>query len=248
MTLPDPLPLVIPRDDQFTQGGATRVETTTLLPGGMVVTLSLQKQGDRYIIDDEGCGRTALASLGIQELNCADVRRAADIADLLGVSFIQGSFSLRDVAASQLQAAIIFVAEACRNWAATTVDVRQKSRNRDITTRAVERLRASFPAMDVQTERELSGASTKLHRFDVVVALSRERFAVFETLIPVASSIAAAHLKFFDIQQAHRDWPREALVEDLSEWASEDLAIMQQVATGVRAVGAAWDDLPALAA
>ena len=37
---------------------------------------------------------------------------------------------------------------------------------------------------------------------------------------------------------------REALVADLSEWASEDLAMMQQVATGVRGIGGAWDDLP----
>lgn len=248
MTLPDPLPLVIPRGDHFMHTGVARVETTTLLPGGMVVTLALRRQGDRYVVDDEGCGRTALAALGIQDLTRADVRRGTDIADMLGMTFAQNMFRLSDVAESQLQSAISFVSEACRNWAATTAEVRQKSRDRDVASRAVERLRASFPSMDVQVERELPGASTKLHRFDVVVSLPRERFAVFETLLPAASSIAAAHLKFYDLGQAHPNWPREALVEDLSEWASEDLAMMQQVASGVRGIGAAWDDLRDLAA
>ena len=248
MILSDPLPLVIPRGEHFAKTGVARVETTTLLPGGMVVTVALRRQGERYVVDDEGCGRAALAALGVQDLTRADIRRGTDIADMLGMTFIHDTFRLGDVTTSQLQAAISFVAEACRSWAATTAEVRQRSRDRNVASRAVERLRESFPSMDVQVERELPGASSKLHRFDVVLSLPRERFAVFETLLPAASSIAAAHLKFYDLGQAHPDWPREALVEDLSEWASEDLAMIQQVASGVRGIEAAWDDLTELAA
>ena len=54
--LPDPLPSVTPREDQFARDGMARVETTTLLPGGMVATLTLRRQGERYTVEDEGSG------------------------------------------------------------------------------------------------------------------------------------------------------------------------------------------------
>ena len=48
--------------------------------------------------------------------------------------------------------------------------------------------------------------------------------------------------------QAHADWPREAVVETLSAWASEDLAVMQQVSSHVRGIEGSWADLERIAA
>nr|QQZ49219.1 hypothetical protein JKL49_19115 [Phenylobacterium glaciei] len=67
-------------------------------------------------------------------------------------------------------------------------------------------------------------------------------------MTPSPASIAPAHLKLYDLRQAHADWPREVVVEDLSAWPSEDLAIMQQVADHVRDFKAPWNDLRQLAA
>lgn len=157
-------------------------------------------------------------------------------------------FLLAEVSAAQLSAAVAYVAEASRSWAASTVEAYRRTRGRDIAGRAVERLRALLPAADVQVGRELAGASTKLHRFDVVVSLPDGRLAAFESLLPAQASIAAAHLKFYDLKQAHGDWRCEAVVEELSSWPTSDLAIVQQVASGVRDIEAAWDDLASLAA
>lgn len=248
MTLLHPSPLVLPGTESFSSDGVARVETTTLLPGGAIATLTLRQTGEHFSVDDEGGGRAAIAALGFQNLTRADARRGSEIARKLGLVFVDDNFILKDVSFGQLSSAIVYVAEASRAWAAATVEAHQKIRHRDLVGRAVERLRTSLPTMDVQIERELPGASNKLHRFDMIVSLPRERFAVFETLLPASSSIAAAHLKFYDIKQAHPEWPREAMVEDFSEWASEDLAMLQQVSSGVREINTPWDDLKRLAA
>ena len=248
MTFLHPSPLVLPSTESFSTDGVARVETTTLLPGGAIATLTLRQTGENFSVDDEGCGRAAVVALGFQNLTRADARRGSEIARQLGLVYVDDSFVLKNVSSDQLSSAIAHVAEASRAWAAATVDVHQKIRHRDLVGRAVERLRTFLPAMDVQIERELPGASNKLHRFDMIVSLPRDRFAVFETLLPASSSIAAAHLKFYDIKQAHPEWPREAMVEDLAEWASEDLAMLQQVSSGVRGIDASWDDLKTLAA
>ena len=248
MNLNDLSPLTIPRVETFTRDGVVRVETLTLLPGGDLVTLMVRKQGERYTVDDGGTGRAVLMGLGIQDLTAADARRGSDTATKLGVTYWDGVFRFDDARAAQLPAAMSYVAEACRSWTTTTVETRQRARERDLVGTAFDRLRALFPGSQMDLDRSLAGSSSKLHRFDIVLSLPRDRCAVFESMLPVQSSIAATHLKFYDLKEAHPDWPREAMVEDLSAWSSADLAVMQQVTTGVRPIAGAWEDLTKLAA
>lgn len=244
----DPTPLLVPTRDMFTRDGVMRVETTTLLPDGSLATLTLRTRGDDFAVSDDAMGRMILTTLGIPSLTAADLRRGSEIADGLGVTFKAGAFAIEQVGIDQLQAAISYVAEACRHWTSATLDVRQRTRQKDLVRRAIERLRASFPNSQMDIERELPGASNKLHRFDVVIGLPRERLVLFEILVPAASSMAAAHLKFYDLRQAHPDWPREGVVEDLADWSTEDLAVMRQVTSGIHGIGTPWHDLERLAA
>lgn len=244
----DPTPLLVLTRDMFARDGLLRVETTTLLPDGSVATLMLRTRGDHYLVSDEGMGSAVLGALGVESLTGADSRRGADIAETLGVTFTAGRFEIDQVGIEQLPAAISYIAEACRRWTAMTLDNRQRTRQKDMMERAVDRLRATFPNSRMDVARELPGASNKLHRFDIVVDLPHERLALFEVLIPVASSMAAAHLKFYDLKQAQPEWPREGIVEDLGSWTAEDLAMMQQVATGIHGFDTQWGDLERLAA
>ena len=232
----------------FSRDGLLRVETTTLLPDGSLATLTLRARGDLYSVSDDAAGRSVLTALGIATLTPADARRGSEMAETLGVMFTEGRFQLDQIGLDQIPAAISYVAEACRRWTDATLDARQRRRENEMAGRAIERLRAFFPNSHIDIERELPGASRKLHRFDAVVALPRERFALFEILVPAASSVAAAHLKFHDLKQAHPDWPREVLVEDVAEWAEEDLAVMRQVTTGIHGVQTSWGDFKKLAA
>lgn len=224
----------------------TRVSTTTLLPGGGLATVSIRAAGEAFVVSDAGAAREAMLALGLHDLTRGDLRRAHEIAEARGLSFQDGAFSLTAVSADQMGAAISYIADASRALVAEALAARARRQERDLVSRTVDRLRAIFPNAQLDTERDLLGASTKRHRFDLVMTLPADRMAVFQTVSPAAASIASVHLKLFDLAQAQPDWPREAIVDDLAAWTSDDLAIMQQVSTHLRDFTGSWADLPEL--
>lgn len=226
-----------------------RVMTTTLLPSGALVAVSVRpNRNGAFQVSDDGAGCKDLLVLGHNELIGADVRRGRATAERLGLSFDGEGFSLRDVTADQLAGAIVFVAEAAREWSTTAAANAARRAEQALVQRVEERLRAALPAATLEKERELPGASTKKHRFDLVVSLPDQRKAVFEVVTPNANSLSAAHLKLFDLMGAHPEWPREAVTESLSDWAEPDMALLAAVSTRVRGMDQDWCDLPELAA
>ena len=225
-----------------------RFETTTLMPGGTLATLSVRPMGQHYRVGDDGGGRAALLALGIHQLTSGDTQRGNEIADKQGLIYDGEGFSLLDVSTDQIPAAIAYVADASRAWATGAIEARFKRLEEDLAEQTLGRLKAVLPGLEIVANRKLQGASSKQHRYDVVVTLPRHRFAVFETVVRRPSSIAAAHLKFFDLREAHDDWPREAVVDDYTAWPSDDLAVLQQVASHVRGFDRAWADLGLLTA
>jgi len=225
-----------------------RIETTTLLPGGALATLTARPGAGGFVVSDDGAGRMALLALGVQDLNRGDTRRGKEIAEARGIDFGAEGFSASEVSADQLTAAVAYVADACRAWVEGALESRAFRTQRDLTERATEYLRVVLPGLIIDRDRELLGVSTKRHRFDLVVTLPGDRLAMFEALTPAPVSMASVHFKFHDLMQAHGDWPREAVVEDLSAWTSQDLAAMQQVSSHVRGIDGSWADLASLAA
>ena len=240
--------LNLPLPDPTADGDAVRVETTTLLPGGGLATVSVRTGAGGYVVSDDGAGRMAMLALGVQDLTGWDAKRGHDLAETAGLNFDGEGFSVAEVSPDQLPAAIAYVADACRTWAAAALDARAHRVRRDFKERTEERIRAVFPGLQIDRDRPLVGASTKRHEIDVVVTLPGDRLALFEALSPVSASMASVHMKFHDLMQAHADWPREAVVETLSAWASEDLAVMQQVSSHVRGIEGSWADLERIAA
>lgn len=238
---------LLPDPSSFGQQ-ALRVETGTLLPGGGVVTVAVRHAPGGFEVDDEAGGRGALLSLGVSDLSRGDTRRGNELAASGGLLFDGERFRAVEVSGDRLLSAIAYVADACRAWTAGALEARTRRTERDLAERSLQQLRSIFPSFAIDRDRELSGASTKKHRFDIIVTLPGDRFAMFEMLAPSAASVAAAHLKFYDLLQAQAAWPREAVVEDLSGWPADDLAIMQQVATHVRGLDSSWTDIEKLAA
>jgi hypothetical protein len=222
---------------------AARVETTTLLPGGSVATVTVRPVGDHFTISDNGSARELLLSMGHADLNARDMRAAQQIAETRGLAFIGDTFELSGVGGEQLPAAIAYVADATRELVTSALEVRSRRAQRDLISRTADRLKTLFPSAVVDSDREFLGASTKRHKFDLVMPLAGDRYAIFQTVSPTPASIAPAHLKLFDLREAHVGWPREVVVDDLAVWPSDDLALMQQVATHVRDVRGGWDDL-----
>lgn len=224
----------------------TRVATTTVLPSGAVISVLVRSTANgTYSVSDDGSGRDDLVSLGVQ-IGPGDKRRANEIASRLGLSWEGEQFAVQGVTADQLASAIIYVAEATRAWACASSENASRRTERTLVARTQERIREAVPSVKMAREVELMGASSKRHRFDLVIELGSDRKAIFEMVTPNANSLSSAHLKLFDLQQAHAAWPREAITERFDEWASPDINLLAAVATHVRDVQSRWSDLPAL--
>lgn len=225
------------------------VPTTTLLPGGDIVGVLVTREGEgRFRVSDNGAGREAILDAGVMTIRAGDRRRATEIAGKGGLEIDGDAFILRDVVAEQLASAVIYVADASRAWAQAVLDREARRSEREMSETVQRRLEMVFSPSRVNREVTLLGASSSQHKFDFVVDLSGDRRAMFEIVTPASTSISSAHLKFFDLQREHQDWPREAVVENMADWQSSSLALMNQVATHVRPLSGEWADLPKLAA
>lgn len=222
-------------------GEPVRVSTTTLLPSGATASVLVRPSGNgTFLVSDDGGGRSDLLTLGHTTLTGSDRKRGDSIANRLGLIFDGSGFAVREVTADQLAGAIIFVAEASRDWASVAAENATKRAQFGLSKRVEERIRAIAPNAKITREAEVAGASTKKHRFDLVMDLDRERKAVFEIVSPNTNSLSAAHLKLFDVRDAHGDWPREVITERLEDWSAADMTLLNGVATHVRAMNRDW--------
>lgn len=224
-----------------------RVATTTLLPSGAIASVLVRPAPNgTYFVTDDAAGQKDLFALGYLELTGRDRRRGNDIAGRLGLIFDGSGFSVREVSADQLMGAIAFVAEAAREWANLAAENAARRSEAALTRRVEDRIRAALPMAKLAREAELTGASTKKYKFDLVWEISKDRKAIFEAVAPNSNSLSAAHLKLFDLMEAHPDWPREAVTERLQDWSQADMTLLSRVVTHVRAMDQDWRDLSSL--
>lgn len=230
-------------------GGTSRVSTTTLLPSGAMASVVVRPSGNgTFSVSDDGAGRSDMLTLGHAGLTGSDRRRGDSIANRLGLIFDGTGFAVREVTADQLAGAIVFVAEATRDWASVAVDNAVKRSQIALSRRVEDRIRAIAPDAKITRQADVAGASTKKHRFDLVMDLDRDRKAVFEIVMPNPNSLSSSHLKLFDVRDAHADWPREVITERLEDWSAADMSLLNGVATHVRAMNRDWHGLSELGA
>jgi hypothetical protein len=223
----------------------SRVGTTTLLPSGALASIVVRPSGNgTFLVTDGGAALNDLLALGHHDFTTGDRRRGNTIADRLGLTFDGAGFSLREVTADQLAGAIVFVAEGAREWATATAEIGIKRQEAALVRRVEDRIRAIVPGAKIDRERELAGASTKTHRFDLVIDLSGDRKVVFEAVSPSPNSLSSTHLKLFDLMSAHPEWPREVVTERLEDWSVADMTLLAGVSTHVRPMNREWRDLP----
>lgn len=228
-------------------GNVVRVPTTTVLPGGSIVDILVEESGGGlFRVSDASSALDAISDAGVMVLSSGDVRRANELAEKAGATFDGKSFYIDEVDASQLISAIVYTAEVARAWAQSTLESAMQARRVDASVRVEEKLGLIFTPAKVTKNFEVLGASSKKHTFDCAVRIQRDTFALFQVTSPAPNSIASTHLKFFDVAQSHGDWPREAIVERLEDWASEDIALLSQAASHIRGLERDWSDLEKL--
>jgi hypothetical protein len=210
----------------------TLVTTPCLYPGGDCVTVIVNPGLHGYRVADEGAGWQALLAAGLEVSPSTHGRRARDVADLMGVAFRNGSFVADEIAASQLGAAIVVVANASQRWVTDVLSERQRQVERDLRRIVGDRLVQLFPAGSIKTQAHLTGASSKTYAFANLVSLPN-RVLIVEPVANHPGAIAASFLKLTDVHNAHPLFPRELVVEHQNQWRSEDLAVLSDASDGI---------------
>ena len=221
------------------------VPTTTLLPGGGLATVVIRDdEGGSFAVSDNGAGREAILDQGVLALSPWAKRRATRLAQSIGIDLDGDAFILRGVTEAQLPSAISHIADASRAWAQYVLDHAAKARTADVSEVVREKLEQLYSPSKVQRKVPILGASTTQHEFDFSVEVEGNRLALFEIVTPSIQSIAFAHTKFSDVARAHGDWLREAVVEDVSLWPSDQTSLLAQVTSHIRSANENWDNLP----
>ncbi len=240
---------VISRLTRQQHAGARTIQTTTLLPSGAVLAVRVEHQPNGHVtLSDDGSGAEDVHALGVAALTSADRRRGEEIAAQHGLLFVDQGFQVRDLAPAQMEAALAHLAEAVRRWSAETLAAALRHREAEVVRLVEERVRRGLPGVKLDRGRELPGASGKRHSFDLVAHLPAERLAIFQVVARHPAALSAAHLKLFDLREAHPDWPREVVTESIAAWDAPDLLLLSGVATHVRDFSSDWSDIGKLAA
>lgn len=231
--------------EPWTTEEGLNVPTTTLLPGGELAKVVIRAdEGGKFVVSDNGAGREAALNKGILAVGSGAKRRARKIAEASGLQVDGDAFVLRHVTEEQLASAVSYVADASRVWAEYIVEQSTKVQVTEVTQIVREKLENAYSARNVKFRASVLGASTTQYEFDFAVEVEGNRTALFEIVSPSIQSIAFAHTKFSDVARAHDDWPREAIVEDLSQWSSDYTSLLAQVATRIRSAREDWPNLP----
>lgn len=221
------------------------LSTTTLLPGGELATVLIQSdEGGLYSVSDNGAGREAVLNQGVLGIGVGAKRRAKRIAEAAGLHMEGDAFILRRVSESQLPSAISYIADASRSWAQYVVENAVVSRTVEMEEVVREKLERVYTSAKIRRQTAVLGASTTQYEFDFSVEIEGGRLALFEIVSPSIQSIAFAHTKFSDVGRAHTDWLREAVVEDLSLWPSDQTSLLSQVTSHIRSANEDWANLP----
>jgi hypothetical protein len=239
-----------PRNERAEIGQAipALVPTTTMLPSGSLVTARvIETASGRYSVSDDGAAQDDLMAAGHPRLSSGDRRKGSEIAASFGLRFVGDGFHAESVDTDQLPAAVVYVAEATRRWVSEIIEVAGQRRDAGIVADVEERVRRALPNVGLTRERELVGASSKRHRFDLVAELGRDRLAIFEIVSPHPNALSAVHLKLFDIMTSHPEWPREVVTNRIDAWPSADMVLLSGVASHVRDLASDWSDLGRLA-
>ncbi len=231
--------------EPWSVGDEIFVPTTTLLPGGdLAMVVVRPDEGGRFSVSDNGSGREAALNQGVFSVGVGARRKANKIAQASGLHVDGDAFVLRHVSDSQLASAVSFVADASRVWAEYIVMSASATQGAEVADIVREKLERAYTPNRVSRHVQVLGASTTQYEFDFSVEIEGGEVALFEIVGPSIQSIAFAHTKFSDVARAHQRWLREAVVEDLSAWTSDQTSLLSQVTTHIRSANEAWENLP----
>lgn len=187
---------------------AALVVTPLLYPGGSrVVVRIMEAPGGGFLVSDYGAARRESELMGGHRVF---TRIARDVAARHSVRFDSDMFFDLEVPREALATAVMAVSNASKTATDATAETLSERRANDFREQLWDKLDRAFVGMQVQRQVEVRGASAPW-QFDAAVSL-RDTIAVFDVVVPHATSVHAAVAKFLDLRDAGEKAPHRIAV------------------------------------
>lgn len=208
-------------------------------PGGSPVVVRVRRDGDEYMVTDNGYGFAEANLLGG---SATYARIAATTAKVHGVRYDGDMIFAIQVARDWLANAIIFVSSASRRAVEATAQKLAEERENDTRARFRARLAEAFPQSATTFGVQFVGRSTKEWKFDAIVRLTGHT-ALFDLVTPNYISVATSIVKLQDVVRLE-DGPRGiAVLTDRTRMEAADITMISEAASSVLTLDASSDAL-----
>lgn len=205
------------------------VPTHCLYPSNGIVNVFVIGGERKFQVSDGGGALEEFKGSGGSTYNDLSVIRSIAKAHGLEVSK-SGAIHSSLVTAEQLVGTIVLVANASKE-AAHALEIRiqavPRKNFRELLASLIDAERAHGLFVDVSTQRTITGASTKSHKFDYDISLAGHKRLLLDTVVPEASSINSVLAANLDVKAAELDKTIQRIVyDDQDNWKSADLALL----------------------
>lgn len=206
--------------------GSAFISMPLLYPSGSHAIIRINGAGDRWLVSDDGHAHHEAERMG----GIGPFRRMArPMAARAGIEFDERCFFAKEVDRDALPRAVTLVSNVSKRVAKRTafaIEERQAALSRKL---FEDRLGRAYAAPSITHDIAVAGASGKLWRVDVGVSEHGAVSRLFELVTPSAASIAAALVKFSDIQ-AKTFIPSVVVLSDRSRTEPALVSVLSRVA------------------
>ena len=206
------------------------VPTQCLYPSNSTVTVYVRGGVRDAIVSDDGAAIDELTSHNrLVDKPDQYLRR---FCRPVGLKWQRGKIFSESVSSEQLTSAILLVANASSTAARWGFDHIKFHRRRDLRQELQGILLLKFQKDRIETERRLTGKSSRAYRFDQVVRFDHERFLVIDAVMPDANSINAHAIAHMDLKGLDdKSFIQRIVYDDEEDWRSSDLSLLQMATT-----------------
>lgn len=206
-----------------TDNGQGLVALPQSYPGGDAVVVRIRKDGDEYVVNDQGAGYLAAEMLGATTVYS---RLAPKVAQVHGVGFDGHLMFAARVPREWLANTVIFVGTASRQCAEMTVQRVSEEVEQSLRADLQEKVKVAFHG-NVALNVEIVGRSTRPRTFAALAEVGSKR-TVFDLVTPHHVSINGAIVKFQDVAQLEHAPSRVAVLASQKRVDPADISLLAQ--------------------
>lgn len=202
-----------------------RVSTHVLYPSNSTISVSIRGGTNSFVVSDDGGAISEIVSAGL-EVQISDRQIGARVR-AQGLRVQRGAISSPLIPAEAMPAAIILVANASGDVAGWALD-HLKFGEQPNFRRDLEDLLDKYFHDNLRRDTPVIGASNKIHKFNYVIYLGKDRRLLIDPVINDHSSISARVVANLDVSNIRDPLVEQLIVyDDRLRWNASDLKLLE---------------------